>query len=130
MKQAADRTAVFENMPVRQAVCRQIVPAIASQMIALIYNLADTYFVGMLNKPDQTAAVTVVYSSFVMLTAISNLFGVGGASALSRALGKKQTEDARRIASVSFWGGLLSAVFVSALCPSSADALRSDAGDL
>ncbi|MBS5469581.1 MAG: MATE family efflux transporter [Clostridium sp.] len=115
MKQAADRTAVFENMPVRQAVCRQIVPAIASQMIALIYNLADTYFVGMLNKPDQTAAVTVVYSSFVMLTAISNLFGVGGASALSRALGKKQTEDARRIASVSFWGGLLSAVFFSAL---------------
>lgn len=115
MKQAADRTAVFENMPVRQAVCRQIVPAIASQMIALIYNLADTYFVGMLNKPDQTAAVTVVYSSFVMLTAISNLFGVGGASALSRALGKKQPEDARRIASVSFWGGLLSAVFFSAL---------------
>ena len=115
MKQAADRTAVFENMPVRQAVCRQIVPAIASQMIALIYNLADTYFVGMLNKPDQTAAVTVVYSSFVMLTAISNLFGVGGASALSRALGKKQTEDARRIASVSFWGGLLCAALFSAL---------------
>ena len=66
----------------------QILPAIASQMIALIYNLADTYFVGMLNEPDQTAAVTVVYSSFVMLTAVSNLFGVGGASALSRALGK------------------------------------------
>ena len=53
----------------------------------LIYNLADTYFVGMLNQPHQTAAITVVYSSFVMLTALSNLFGVGGASALSRALG-------------------------------------------
>ena len=83
MNQTADRTAVFETMPIRQAVCRQIIPAIASQMIALIYNLADTYFVGMLNDPNQTAAITVVYSSFVMLTAISNLFGVGGASALS-----------------------------------------------
>ena len=93
----------------------QIIPAIASQMIALIYNLADTYFVGMLNEPNQTAAVTVVYSSFVMLTAISNLFGVGGASALSRALGKKQNEDARNIAAVSFWGGLGCAVLFSLL---------------
>ena len=106
MKKATDRTAVFEVMPVPQAVCRQIVPAIASQMIALIYNLADTYFVGMLNEPNQTAAITVVYSSFVMLTAISNLCGVGGASALSRALGKKNTEAARGIAALSFWGGL------------------------
>ena len=99
-------TEVLESMPVAQAVRKQIVPAIASQMIALIYNLADTYFVGMLNDPNETAAITIVYSSFVMLTAISNLFGVGGASALSRALGGKKTEDARRIASISFWGGL------------------------
>lgn len=83
-------TAVLESMPVAQAVRKQIVPAIASQMIALIYNLADTYFVGMLNDPNETAAITIVYSSFVMLTAISNLFGVGGASALSRALGGKR----------------------------------------
>ena len=44
-------TAVLESMPVAQAVRKQIVPAIASQMIALIYNLADTYFVGMLKIP-------------------------------------------------------------------------------
>lgn len=83
------RTEIFERMPVRRAVIRQIVPAIASQMIALLYNLADTYFVGMLNQPSQTAAITVAYSSFVMLTAVSNLFGVGGASLMARALGEK-----------------------------------------
>ena len=82
----ADRTEVFEHMPIPRAVGRQIIPAIASQMIALVYNLADTYFVGMLDDPKETAAIAVVYSSFVMLTAISNLFGVGGASALSRAI--------------------------------------------
>ena len=113
MNRKKDRTALFETVPVRQAVCMQIIPAIASQMIALIYNLADTYFVGMLNQPDQTAAVTVVYSSFVMLTAISNLFGVGGASALSRALGKKETDAAKNIAAISFWGGLGSALLFS-----------------
>lgn len=115
MKSRADRNEVFETMPVPQAVGRQIIPAIASQMIALVYNLADTYFVGILNEPDQTAAITVVYSSFVMLTAISNLFGVGGASALSRALGKKNTEDAKGIAALSFWGGLGCAVLFSLL---------------
>ncbi len=115
MRKTADRTAVFETMPIPQAVSRQIIPAVASQMIALIYNLADTYFVGMLNDPSQTAAITVVYSSFVMLTAISNLFGVGGASALSRALGKKDTEAAKGIAALSFWGGLGCAVLFSLL---------------
>ena len=81
---ASDRTAIFETLPVHQAVYKQIIPAIVSQMIALIYNLADTYFVGMLNDPHQTAAITIAAPSFVMLTAISNLFGVGGASAIAR----------------------------------------------
>lgn len=111
----AERLSLFESMPVRTAVRRQIVPAVISQMIALIYSLADTYFVGLLNSPVQTAAVTVSYSSFVMLTAISNLFGVGGASALSRALGKKNIGAARDIAAVSFWFGLAAAVLFSVL---------------
>ena len=121
MKSRTDRTEVFETMPIPRAVGRQIIPAIASQMIALVYNLADTYFVGMLNDPKETAAVTVVYSSFVMLTAISNLFGVGGASALSRALGKKSPENAKGIAALSFWGGLGAAVLFSLLFLAFAD---------
>lgn len=108
-----DKTFVFEKMPVKKAVCRQAIPAIASQMIVLIYNLADTYFVGMLNDPNQTAAITVVSSSFVMLTAISNLFGVGGASMIARSLGQRKVERARRISAISFWGGLASAAAFS-----------------
>ena len=80
MHEAERRVEIFERAPVPKAICTQIIPAIASQMIALIYNLADTYFVGMLNDPNQTAAVTVVSTGVVFLTAISNLFGVGGAS--------------------------------------------------
>ena len=56
MKDMQQRIEIFERLPVRQAVIRQILPAIASQMIALIYNLADTYYVGKLNDPSQTAA--------------------------------------------------------------------------
>ena len=104
------RTELFENTPIKKAVLLQIMPAIASQMIALIYNLADTYFVGVINDPVQTAAITIVAPCFVMLTAISNLFGVGGASAIARALGRKEQESARQISAVSFWCGLMAGV--------------------
>lgn len=94
---------IFEELPVRQAVLKQILPAIASQMIALLYSLADTYFVGMLNAPAQTAAITIVYSCFIMLTALSNLFGIGGASVIARRLGKKDTQAAQAVSAICFW---------------------------
>lgn len=115
MSSLQNRTEIFENTPIKKAVLLQIVPAIASQMIALLYNLADTYFVGLINDPVQTAAITVVSPCFVMLTAISNLFGVGGASAIARALGKKEAIRARQIASVSFWGGLVMGILFALL---------------
>lgn len=110
---ADSRTMVFEQMPVRQAVLKQITPAVFSQMIALLYNLADTYFVGILNDPSQTAAITVAYPPFLMLTAISNLFGIGGASLIARSLGKKDTQSAKELSAISFWLGLFAAVLFS-----------------
>ena len=110
-----DKTYVFEAMPVRQAVWKQALPAIASQMVVLIYNLADTYFVGMLDDPIQTAAVTVAFPSFLMLTAISNLFGVGGASRVAQSLGEKRADRAAQISAISFWGGVCCALLYSLL---------------
>ena len=107
------RTEIFETMPVKRAVLLQIIPSIASQMVALIYNLADTYFVGMLDDPVHTAAITIAFPSFLMLTAISNLFGVGGASAIARVLGKKEPEKARQISTLSFWGGVTVSILFS-----------------
>ena len=94
MDEAQARRDRFDGLPIRQAVLRQIVPAIFSQMVVLIYNLADTYFVGLLNAPDQTAAVAVSMPAFLMLTAISNLFAIGGASQVARQLGKRAPEAA------------------------------------
>ncbi len=113
MEREDRRTEIFETMPVKSAVMRQILPAIASQMITLIYNLADTYFVGMLNDPNQTAAVTVTSSTFAMLTAISNLFGVGGASLMARSMGMHDTRRARQVSSVAFWWGLVASLAFS-----------------
>ena len=136
---AEEKTDVFESVPIKRAVLRQIVPAAAAQLIALVYSLADTWFVGLLNDPKETAAVTVAYPSFLMLTALSNLFGVGGAAALARALGKKKPQEGAETASVSFWSGLvLAAAFVGVfallklpiltLCGAKAETLKAAAG--
>lgn len=109
------RIEIFERAPIKKAALLQIIPAVASQMIALAYNLADTFFVGMLNDPNQNAAIMVVSSPFVLLTAISNLFGIGGASALSRALGKHDTDGAKKISSISFYLGTLAGILFSLL---------------
>lgn len=103
----------FDTMPVRRAVLQQAIPAVFSQMLALVYNLADTYFVGMLNDPRQSAAITVAASSFLMLTAISNLFGIGGGTLLARYLGAKRMRDAQRVPAAAFWFGLAAASMFS-----------------
>lgn len=109
-----DKTELFERMPIRAAVRKQVIPAVFSQMITLIYNLADTYFVGLLNKPSQSAAVAVAAPVFLMLTAISNLFGIGGASTFAASLGRGEYQTASRISSVAFWFGTLSSFLFSA----------------
>lgn len=113
MNPLTDKTYLFEQMPVAQAVRRQILPSIASQMVLLLYNLADTYFVGLLNDPSQTAAVSVAYTVTVLMTAIANLFAVGGASCMARAMGRHDGDGVPRIAAISFWRCLLSAVLFS-----------------
>ena len=113
MRREVDKTYLFETMPVRQAVIRQIIPSIASQMVMLLYNLADTWFVGMLGDPVQTAAVTIAYTMTLFMTAIANLFAVGGASCISHALGRHDRETAKDISAISFWCCLGSAILFS-----------------
>ena len=109
------RTRIFETMPVKKAVLMQIVPAVFGQIVTLIYSLADTFFVGLLCDPRQSAAVTVVNPPFVLLTAASNLFGTGGAAVIAAALGNKDRENAGRAATVAIWFGALGGLLMSAL---------------
>lgn len=114
MKNQYSRNELLGSLPVKRAVMRQIIPAVASQMVALAYGIADTYFVGLLNDPDKTAAVTVANAAFLMLTALSNLFGIGGASLIARLLGAGRPEKAKEVSAFCFYGGLLSAAVFGA----------------
>ena len=80
-------------MPVTRAVLVQSIPAIVAQLITLLYNWADTFFLARLNKPELVAAATIVLPLYLMLTAIGNLPGVGGGSQFSNHLGKHEVHD-------------------------------------
>ena len=68
---------LFEEMPVPQAVATLAIPTIISQVVTMIYNLADTFFVGQLGDSAMVAAVSLVSPWFNLLTALGNLFGLG-----------------------------------------------------
>ena len=72
-----DRTLLFEETPIPRAVATLAVPTILSSLVMVLYNLADTYFVGMLNDPVQNAAVTLAAPVLLAFNAVNNLFGVG-----------------------------------------------------
>ena len=73
-------TDIFSNAPMTRAVLTLAVPTVISQLITVIYNMADTFFIGQLNDPLQVAAATIAMPVFVFLTAFANLFGIGGSS--------------------------------------------------
>lgn len=110
------RQAVFESCSIPRAVASLSVPTVLSSLVSVLYSLADTYFVGLLNDPVQTAAVTLAAPVLLAFNAFNNLFGVGSSSMMSRAYGRKDFDTLRRSSAFGFYGALLSAVLFSLLC--------------
>ena len=65
---------LFEEIPIPKAVATLAVPTVLSSLVMVLYNLADTYFVGMCNDPIQNAAVTLAAPVLLAFNAVNNLF--------------------------------------------------------
>ena len=111
-----DKILIFEQMPVPAALTKMAIPTIVSQLITLIYNMADTWFVGQTNNPYMVAASSLVLTVFMMTVALSNLFGVGGGTLTVRLLGSHQEDEAQKVASLSLVMAGGAALVFSALC--------------
>ena len=103
MKTKTDKTELFETTPVIRAVIELVVPTVISQIITVIYNMADTFFIGQVGDPDQVAAASLCLPVFLVTTGLANLFGIGGASLISRSLGLGDTDKARRTSAFCIW---------------------------
>ena len=110
MQDIESKTRLFEKKPVLNALLTLAVPTVAGQVILVIYNMADTFYIGLCGSDAMLTAVTVCLPSFMFLSAIANLFGVGGASAGARSMGASAPEDAKACGVFSFFGSLLATV--------------------
>lgn len=97
-------TYLFAEMPV---------PTIISQVVTMIYNLADTFFIGQLGDPAMVAAVSLVSPWFNLLTALGNLFGLGGSSLISRMMGAQNRGEIKFVSAFSIWGGAAATLLFS-----------------
>lgn len=114
--QNPQRQALFESVPIPKAVATLAVPTILSSLVMILYNLADTYFVGMLNNPIENAAVTLAAPVLLAFNAVNNLFGVGSSSMMSRALGRKDYETVSRSSAFGFYMAIACGIVFSLLC--------------
>lgn len=110
---ANKNTALFETMPVPEAVRTMAVPAVIGQLIILIYNMADTFFIGRTNNPDMVAAASLILPVFNISLSIASLAGVGGGALISRLLGEDRKPEAKRVCSFSIFFSLLVAALFS-----------------
>ncbi len=103
---------IFETLSVPKAVQVMAVPMIISQLIVLIYNMADTFFVGRTANPYMVAGVSMVLPVFSLALCIASLAGVGGGTLISRLLGRGKNDEARRVSVFSIYlSVLIAAVF-------------------
>lgn len=108
------REDVFANLPVPTALRKMILPAISSQLIVLIYNMADTFFVGKTNNPYMVAGTSLILPVFNITLCLAGLAGIGGGSLISRLLGQEQEAEARRVSAFSLYLGLTIAALFAA----------------
>ena len=98
---------LMSSMKVSRAVAKMAIPSVISSLVTVVYNMADTFFVGQTGDPLQVAAVSLTNPIFILMMAFANMFGMGGSAVLSMALGEKNEKRAKNASSFVTWASLL-----------------------
>ncbi len=105
---------VFRSAPVPKAVLKNAIPAMVAMLMVLIYNLADTFFIGLTRDAYQVAAVSMATPVFLIFMSVGTIFGIGGTSVIARALGEGRLEYAKKASSFCMWSCVAVGVALSA----------------
>ena len=101
--------------PVNRLICRLALPCIISMLVTSFYNMADTFFVGMLKSNSATGAVGVVFSLMAIIQAVGFFFGHGSGNFISRELGKQNYEEASNMAATGFFAAMAAGLLICLL---------------
>ena len=106
---------LFEEMPVAQALATMAVPTVISQLIVLVHNMADTFYIGRTNNPYMVAGAALILPIFNVCIAVANIAGTGGGTLIARLLGEKHPEKARTVSSFSIWFSAFTALLFAVM---------------
>jgi putative MATE family efflux protein len=109
-----DNHTLMESAPVAESIITLALPMMLSMIAQMVYNLTDTFFIGQTGDPNMVAGISLAMPLFMVSQGIGNLFAVGAASYISRKLGEKQPEEARRTNSVTFYTTLIVGAVITA----------------
>ena len=110
-----NENSMFTTMPVPRAVMKNAIPAMIAMLMVLIYNLADTLFIGMTHDAYQVAAVSLATPVFLLFMAVGTVFGIGGTSVISRAMGEGRKDFAKKVCSFCMWSCIAVGLVMMAL---------------
>lgn len=106
---------LMDSAPIPKAIIKLGIPTVISSLVSVIYNLTDTFFIGLLDDPIQLGAISLAFPIFLIIQAISTIFSVGAPSYISRCLGSKDYKEVKKTSSVSFYGVIIMTVILSVL---------------
>ena len=104
---------LMEKSPVKRAILVLAIPSVLAMLVQVIYGLTDAFFIGQLNDPNLIAALTLIMPFALLIQAVGNIFAVGGASYISRMLGKKDILEAKRTCSTAFYYSVILGIIVA-----------------
>ncbi len=112
-----DNDGLLAAMPVPRAFFKLAVPAVAAQLINILYNLVDKMFIGHIPETGKQALAGVGVTTPVILaiSAFAALVSMGGAPKASILLGKGETAQAEKVVGSCTWMLLLLSVLLTAL---------------
>lgn len=105
----------FENDSIWRLIAKNGIPSMLTMVIVIIYNLADTFFVGQTHNDMMVAAVSVAAPIFTLLITIGTLIGSGGCSIISRAMGSNDKEISKQTSSFCFYVSILIGIIFALL---------------
>lgn len=112
-----ERTRMLKEGHIPTVIIKLGLPAVAGLIIVALYNMADTFFVGLIqNGTDAQAAVSVTLPISMFNHAVAMWIAAGGASFLSRRLGSGNMDQTNRIATTTLALEFVVALFLTIVC--------------
>ena len=95
------------RMKVSKAVAKMAIPSVISSLVTVVYNMADTFFVGQTGDALQVAAVSLTNPIFILMMAFANMFGMGGSAVASMALGEQNKKRAKNVSAFVLYASFI-----------------------